>query len=269
MRRTTRSNLRLELENTLIDSLNDLVSDAKRYDSGDVFAIKRSSITLRSIFYSKPNTPSIIKQLGLEEKIHLATFSKDYSNQDSIFSFNHLFFARFKRQNKLLFHQPFYDTLLFYPGKAQPYEYLTFSDWWNQPLVTFKDSSNELDDSLQRKTLIVKEANQDGPAHFDERIDELYQKYRSGANSFSFGVDGKPVNPAIFETYVGGYMLDPSTIYKAVKPKDINLPLTRQVVHEVLISFNKTGKYHVNYHPDFLTLYNGKLNKRAWNMMAK
>ena len=64
-------------------------------------------------------------------------------------------------------------------------------------------------------------------------------------------------------------MLDPSTIYKAVKPKDINLPLTRQVVHEVLISFNKTGKYHVNYHPDFLTLYNGKLNKRAWNMMAK
>ncbi|HJF10516.1 hypothetical protein [Limosilactobacillus oris] len=267
--RTARNNLRLELENTLIDSLNDLASDAKRYDSGDVYAIKRSSITLRSIFYSKQNNPSIIKQLGLEDKLKLATYSKDYSNLDSIFSFNNLFFARFKQQNKLLVHQPFYDTLLFYPGKNQPYGYLSFSDWWNQPLIAFKDSSNGIDDSLPRKTLIIKEANQDGPAHFDERIDELYQKYRSGNNSFSFGVNGHPANPAIFEACIGGYTLDPTTIYKAVKPRDINLPLTRQVVHEVLISFNKTGKYRVNYSPDFKTLYNGKLNKATWNLMAK
>ena len=171
-----RPNLDEDLSEALVSSLYDIASDAERYDGGDMYAIKRSAITLRSLFHDTKYSHGLIQQLNLQKSMKFASFSKNYDKYKSAISFNRLIFARFKINNNVLIKNPFYDTLIFYPGDSGPDSYLTFDEWWNQPLITFKD--NNTNDSISRRDLILKEANQDGPAHFDKKVDNLYLKYR-------------------------------------------------------------------------------------------
>lgn len=266
--KVNRDNLEEELANSLLTSLYDLVDDAKRYDNGDINAIKRSAITLRSLLYDKPYSHSLLNQMGLDRNVQFASFAKSYDDYSTAISFNRLLFTRFKIKNSLLIKHPFYDTFMFYPDHEQPYDFLSFNDWWNQDLITFRNDDSSVDNSITRKDLILAEANQDGPAHFDQRINKIYKGYRDGLTGFIAGKDGHKINPVLHKFYIGGYDIDKNTIQEATRPTGITLSLTRQVVHEVLISLNQHGRYRLTYNPDFDKMFKAKLNYMGWRMFV-
>lgn len=263
--KVTRENRRADLTESFKDALADLTFDAARYDKGDFKAIKRSAITLRTLLYTNGRNTSIIEQLGLNS-IKFATFAKDYSNFESAISFNNLLFARFQIKNNVVLKPSFYDTMLFQPNNPKhPINYLDFEDWWHQPLIVFKDKQKDEDKSLTRAHLVLKEANQDGPGHFDEKIDDIYQQYKNGKTGF---VAGGINNPIVHQFYIGGYDLNQDELGKITHIRDVNLSLTRQIVHELLITVNKFTSYYVKYNPDFKYNFKRKLNYFAWNMTA-
>lgn len=261
-----RENKRIELVESLKTSLNDIVYDAQRYDKGNFNAIKRSSITLRSLLYTTNRNESIFTQLGLDNELKFATFTKDFSKYKTAISFGALGFARFKVKNNVAAKPLFYDTMIFSPTKPnKPIDYLNFTDWWDQPLIVFRDHDKGTDTSLTRKHLILKEANQDGPAHFDDKIDDIYQQYKNGKTAL---VAGGVSNPVVHQFYIGGYTLNKDTLGKPTHIKDVTLSLTRQIVHELLITINKNSHYYINYKPDFEYNFKRKLNYFSWWLSA-
>jgi len=91
-------------------------------------------------------------------------------------------------------------------------EWIDFEKWWNA--VVFQNPDGAM---LTRKTLVLTAANQEGGAHIDDEIDELYDKFR---HSYSTGIviqgrlsgairgfDNVPVLPAVRQI---GYELSKS-----------------------------------------------------------
>lgn len=58
--------------------------------------------------------------------------------------------------------------------------WIDFNSWWNKKILI-----NENGDSLTRKQLVLFVANQEGGAHIDPQIDEIYDKFR---HSYSGGI---------------------------------------------------------------------------------
>lgn len=261
--KVTREDKNTDLIESFMTSLKDLAFDAYRYDKGDFQAIKRSAITLRSLLYTNGRNKSILEQMDLNT-IKFATFAKDFSKFDSAISFNALKFARFKTTNNVVAKPSFYDTMIFYPDHINtPIDYLSFESWWNQPLVIFKDEQKGEDKSLTRAHLVLKEANQDGPGHFDEKIDAIYQQYKTGSTGF---VAGGTYNPVVHQCYIGGYNLNQETLGKPTHVQDVTLALTRQIVHELLITINTRTNFLIKYEPDLNYNFKRKLNYLAWWM---
>jgi len=80
--------------------------------------------------------------------------------------------------------------------------WINFNTWWNA--VIFQNADGAI---LTRKTLVLTAANQEGGAHIDDEIDELYDKFRHSYSSRTVlkgtitgairGFDNVPVLPAI------------------------------------------------------------------------
>lgn len=77
-------------------ALNDLKSDAERYDNGEFSAINRSSVTLRTLFY---NSNCILNQLGIARKIELPSFTPEFTKHDCV-NYGALVFTRLPRYSK-------------------------------------------------------------------------------------------------------------------------------------------------------------------------
>lgn len=235
-----------ETHSQLIDSLNDLICDAYRFDHGDFRAIKRAAVTLRILFYDKKNSHSLITSIGDKQFIKLNSFSKP-RNKDE-FYYGNIFVASFltPTKNKYLY------TFLFYPNNSSS-ELLHFDDWWNGEVVRF------IDKEFTRSKFITVMANQDGGAHFDTKLDELYTELRDGNIGFQMG----PNNVQTAEILLGTN--DTSLIHF----KNMELAIMRQIVHEAIISLISWYRLSLTYNPDFEFLWSRKLNRIGFHFSTR
>lgn len=218
-------------------ALNDLKSDAERYDNGEFSAINRSSVTLRTIFYGSNN---ILNHLKIKGQTKLPTFTPTFTDKD-IVNYGALDFIRLPKYFK---NEEYFDTMLFgMRDDIKPIRQLKVKKWIKQPIFRF----NSID--MSRESLIQIEANQDGGAHVDEQINKFYRRMRDGDSSFVINTDSK-IN---FDNFIGGKFSD-----KGVFPKYVNWGLTRQIVHETLLAFN--DQFSLNYSPNFKNNLNKRLN---------
>lgn len=260
------NNIRLEeAKETLEDSLQYLINDAKEYDKGNFRAIKRAAGTLRTLLLDPPNprpnsnTESLLHVLDVKDDVTMKSFVKP-KTADAI-DYNYIYFARFKDTRT---RNKYYDTFLFHP-ESEP-RCLDFNTWWKENLITFKGNvygeDTEIDSSMSRENLIKMEANKDGIDHFDKDISGKTSKDYFGfkRGNTGFHIRG-PVNPIIHAQLLGGEY-DPTET--DISGRDINLALTRQVVHEVLISLLSHFDLQLDYKPDFETNWQSKLNRIGW-----
>lgn len=95
------------------------------------------------------------------------------------------------------------------------FEWMTFKDWWNQPVF-----SPELDGALTRCDLVSKVRSKDGGSHFDAELDcAKYVNLRAGTD-WRFSVDGQELRP------------DPSHLLSILA-----------IGWELLMTFEKRGQY--------------------------
>lgn len=226
-----------EFSEQMYQSLKDLQNDALRFDNGDIFAIKRSSVTLRSLFYDKKSSHSLLNLMNLTNK-RFPTLTNKFSEKDNI-NYGTLHFIRLPKQPPFT---GYYDTMLCTDTKVK--SYLPFEKWWKQPILKFCSLI------VTRESLIKIEANQDGGAHFDSKVNKNYKNLQNGSTGFR--MFPQKLNKFIFENYFGG---DQS---KDINPQNINLGLTRQIVHETLLAFN--DEYKLHYKPNFDTNLKRRLN---------
>ncbi|MDO3393925.1 hypothetical protein Q3C15_07815 [Ligilactobacillus sp. 110_WCHN] len=236
-----RKNKRKEFQDRLLWALNDLKSDAERYDSGEFSAINRSSVTLRTLFY---NSNCILKQLGIARKIELPSFTPKFTEHDCI-NYGALVFTRLPRYSKTM---KYFDTMLFNPNVR--YHKMKFNRWLRQPILRYSYTD------LSRENLIRFMANEDGGAHVDHKINKFFKNLRDGDSSFR--IITTDINDETFKNIVGGF-----NNHKDIFPTYINWGLTRQIVHETLLAFDE--KFNLNYNPDLERNFNKRLNKFIFN----
>lgn len=244
-KRQNRINLPQEQLIQLTDSLSDLINDAQRYDHGNFNAIKRSSVTLRSLFYNTNSQTSLIKQMGSQDNISFLTFS-DIANESG-YQYSSIFNATF--QTTVASSVDYIDTWLFYPGKNFSPSHLKFRNWWHQPLLI---TGSREEDAMEREDIVRIVANQDGGAHFDPEIDKKYQNIKDGSTGIRYQAGNK-----IGYLMTGHVTSEPTWITY----HDIQLALLREIVHETIISLIHWYKLDLQYNPDFDYNWHRKLNK--------
>lgn len=237
-----RKNKRKEFQDRLLWALNDLKSDAERYDNGEFSAINRSSVTLRTLFYT---SSCILNQLGIARKIELPSFTPEFTKHDCI-NYGALVFTRLPKYSKT---NKYFDTMLFNPNVN--YHKMKFNHWLKQPLLRYSFID------LSRENLIRFMANEDGGAHVDSKINKFYKNLRDGDSSFKI-INSDIKDDEVFKNMIGGF-----NNHKDVFPTYINWGLTRQIVHETLLAFNE--KFDLGYNPNLNKNINKRLNKIIFN----
>lgn len=207
-----------ELEDSMKQNLLYLKNDAQRYDEGDFLAIMRSSGTLRTLFHNTNFSHSMFGLLSNNQSFEFPTFTGKINKDDFLdFGCMYLIMTKINDENVC--------TLTF-SDKDKIKEKLSFNEWWEKQII-FKTEKQ----TFTRKYLVLKQANQDGVAHFDERIDKKYYLLKQGKSLININVNLPMLNN------IGVHVI-----------KYANLGLTRQIVHEVLLTFN--DYYDLNYNPN-------------------
>lgn len=183
-------------------------------------------------------------------------FKKSYS--DSCADYSYFKIARFDVPDFVTPSKRYYDTYLFAPkNDYKPDYWLPFNKWWHGKLITLKYVEEQF--SFTRQNIVMIEANQDGGAHFDANIQPYYEWFKNGAT----GPVLKTRNKKLYQGLFGGDIKSLKPDDLIFKPKDINLAMTRQIVHEVLLSIMQLKRltFQVNYEPDFNHNINNRLNR--------
>lgn len=176
---------------------------ANEFDNGNWPAIKMAGSAMRILFYQQRYGPILIDKISKVNKYHFFSPVKFSKNAEY---YTGPIFPRLHYNplsNKV---EPIYLPMLS-RGKTEMHK-ISFYHWWNgRFLVLGKES-------LTRKELVNFIANQDGGAHVDVA---LYEKYYNLVHDLSHTT----ITPT------------------GIKPANMNLALFRQIVHEVLFSFDK------------------------------
>ncbi|MBA3076673.1 hypothetical protein [Lactiplantibacillus plantarum] len=235
----------------LKNCLDNLSSDAAAYDQGNFQAIRRSSTTLRILFYDSDTSHSILNQIYDKNKFRLL-------NSFLIDKYDRAYFGGvlFVELPGTVLH-PDSINPTFVPdnhiiNQASPE--ISFDNWWTGTI--FKSDSNG--EKLTRKDLITIMANQDGGAHVDKKVNRTYMDIARGDTGWN-------INLSNFYTPEYYKKLSPDD-EGFIHPKDIQLAMLRKIVHEVLFSLPKQLKLDIDYRPDFMSNLNRRLNPYAFNM---
>lgn len=234
------SRLPEDAKQQLLESVESLIFDSQAYDLGNFKIIKRSSATLRMLFYDSYTSHSLINQVGDKNLLKMYSFVK-YPVTDELF-YGKLYCARFWSRPPSIGH---YDTFLFQPHLEKPIE-IDFDSWWNGTVFKLGENSN-----FTRGKIITTLANQDGGAHFDPTVDSKYKSLTEGTTGFQ--LSPKDNNHII----LGG-----SSAFnnQPVHFKDIHLAIMREITHETILSLKKHLALSVNYSPNFDYNWERKLN---------
>lgn len=179
--------------------------------------------------------------MHIEGKLRIPTFTDTFNNTD-VLNYGALQFVRFP---KYFNNTRYFDTMIFNPKNDNPIRYLKLKHWWKQPILRLFNTD------LTRENLVCFESNEDGGAHFDEQINKVFKSLRDGESSFR--IIGKDMNSFMFANFIGG-----KNVGDDVYPTYINWGLTRQIVHETLLSFN--DEFNLNYMPNLNENLSRRLN---------
>lgn len=233
-----------EAKAQLLECVNALIFDAAAYDKGEFSIIKRSSTTLRMLFYDSKTSHSLINQISNKKILPMQSYI-EYPTKKKMF-FGYVFCARFWSSPPEI--NSHYDTFLFSPPNDFE-NFIPFDDWWDGSIFSWGED-------FTRKRLVITIANQDGGAHFDPEIDSSYRSLVNGDTGFH--IKAKNNNHIIF----GG---SPKQNNKDIFFKDLHLALLREIVHETIISLIKFFNLSIEYRPNFDYNWNRKLNKLGFH----
>lgn len=154
------------LQNHLKEQINFLKKSAKLYDEGDFSEAKRLAVTLRVLLHDTSTSKSLLDQLHRKNQTFPDTASE--RPRGVVTSYTGLVGATLGAGPS-----EFVPNLDFGPPPHQT----PFDNWWNSPIIIDLKQRE-----ITRKKLVLYVSNQDGGAHIDPEIDEIYANL-SRANS--------------------------------------------------------------------------------------
>ena len=169
-----------DLENQFPEHLGFLKRSNKDFDEGHLSEYRRLATTLRVLLYSTDRSPSLLRQLGLEQQ-HFISFASPLNPRNLLSEFS-LVITRVgdhgAKYIPLLDQSPF------------PSRQLLLTDWLYEPIL--RDVRRK---EFSRLDFIKFVANQDGGAHVDPEIDEDYAQIKFGESvGLVFCKEGKEEN---------------------------------------------------------------------------
>ncbi len=148
-----------ELEDHLKEQLDFLITSCDLYDNGKYSEAKRIASIIRILFHDTKHSKSLLGQLGKKE---IQFYSTNLSlNEKAIGTYSGLTLIGMKGKNTMYY--PKLDEMSF------SVNWLSFEKWWGE--IIFRDNFSNL---ITRSELIRTSTNQDGGAHVDEALDEIY-----------------------------------------------------------------------------------------------
>lgn len=192
-----------ELLSHLKEHILFLSMSARAYDQGVTGEAKRIAVSLRVLLHDTDSSHSLLEQLGL--KVSFYNTANKYNPKNIL---THHGLTALVIGNNEAKHVAPLDSR----HKDVPLSQALFPDWWNEPIIVDKDKN-----VLSRRKLVLAMANQDGGAHVDPELDEVYAKIsRNNSVGWIFTHDNKqePVRP-------------------------VELASMRQICYEVLYTFKK------------------------------
>ncbi len=149
-----------ELENHLKDHTEFLLSSAESFDRGYKNEAKRLAVSLRVLLHDTRSSTSLLKQLSKKDGSYINTATPVEEESAS----SHCALAMISATNYEAEYIAPLDSAIIGASTWMPFE-----DWWNA--IVFVDKKRQ---TISRKELVLKIANQDGGAHVDPSLDEKY-----------------------------------------------------------------------------------------------
>ena len=169
-----------ELRVHLEDHLGFLRSSAEAFDSGQTGEAKRLAVSLRVLFHDTSQSHSLLSQLDrLRGKFISTAFPHDPRNDAT---HSGLIMTSMSATHAA-YVAPLDDTIL--------ERWLSFPEWWGE--IVFVDNQRV---TLTRKALVLAVANQDGGAHVDPKLSDVYSRL-SRHNSLGWVLTSGGVSSAI------------------------------------------------------------------------
>jgi hypothetical protein len=151
-----------DLDAQLIQQLNFLERSSESFDNGFVDEACRLAVTLRILLHDTKNSHSLLDQLG-KKNIRFYDSAADDFPGNVMRSYHGLTSIRVSfDEGEKTRYRPRLDV-------SGDVEMLEFEPWWNA--VVIRDAAER---TLSRKDLVLSMANQDGGAHVDPELDEVY-----------------------------------------------------------------------------------------------
>ena len=146
-----------ELRKHLHEHLGFLKTSAELYDGGSVAEAKRLAVSIRVLVHDTQTSKSLLGQLGLKTPPFIDSASG--RPQDIVTSYAGL--VGMPLGTAQTNYVPHLDTM----GSRS----VSFEKWWKTPvIIDFKQRE------ISRRRLMLAVANQDGGAHIDPELDDIY-----------------------------------------------------------------------------------------------
>lgn len=146
----------------LNEQIQFLRTSADIYDQGNTSEALRIAVSLRVIFYSTGNSTSIIKHMGTTNLNLLSTGGVRVQDAQNMAMYYGLGY----------FHLSNEPTNCYRPSLGDGptiNKFLPLKDWWDECVYVLEPGKY-----ITRKKIMLGAANNDGGAHVDEALEELY-----------------------------------------------------------------------------------------------
>jgi hypothetical protein len=139
------------------------------FDEGYEDEAKRLALTVRVMVHDTKKCASLFTQLGMKNSLQFCDSAWPH-NQRSLISYGGLVCHASGAANNTLRYLAFLDHSPF------PAKNVDFDEWWNALVFSKPDNT-----ALSRRDLVLTVADQDGGAHVDPAIDEIYATLVEGS----------------------------------------------------------------------------------------
>lgn len=200
-----------DLERHLQEQIGFLRRSAGAYDQGHVDEAKRLAVTIRVLVQDSRASRSLLGQLGEKARMFYVTAVRDEPGNKM--PYGGLIHMAMGSSGGM--YLPNLDDMI---SIAKP-NWVSFDEWWNRPI--FRNDDGKV---LTRSDLVRSVADQDGGAHVDPGLNEVYERLSRGSG--------------MGWTYKG-----PAGAQRVRVPE---LAAIRQIAHEVMKTFDPSYIHHPN-----------------------
>ncbi|TXD50455.1 SEC-C metal-binding domain-containing protein [Polaribacter sp. IC063] len=169
-----------DLEEHLKEQIDFLNTSCILYDDGKYSEAKRIATIIRVLFHDTRNSKSLLGQLGLKSDSFYS--SSLPLNKKSLSTYSGLTMIGMKGKDTLYY--PKLDEMSFCVN------WLPFESWWEEVIIR-----DNIGNAISRSSLIKNSTNQDGGAHVDEALDEIYYNLAKNNSLETEIFDGKSSTP--------------------------------------------------------------------------